>query len=244
MNASGSPHAHQEPSVAVLSSLDPVVATHVSPSDEEGTGAPDGIARSFVNPNMGEVLFHENSDLSSYLALFCKGQAPESLSSEEPETAPIMDHRQASHNTLGTMSLAGRFLKRERSNPIPGTIAPHQVVSALQNMTGSVELCAELERCQCSNLIPELRYVHACYMEPESASCYEAYLALSAEQLWNVERFVTWAGAAQRQPILRTWLRAAHAREPTHRSGTMSHFGKKRFQAPRRWLSTLRNFFS
>jgi len=228
------------------------VATHVSPSDEEGTGAPDGIAISFVNPNMGEVLFHENSELSSYLAFFCEGQAPESLPSDESETASITDQWQASHQheTLGTMSLElfsffsiGHFLKRERSNPIPGTIAPHQVVSALQNMTGSVELCAELERCQCSNLIPELRYVRACHMKPESGSCYEAYLELSEEQLWNVERFVTWEGAAQRQPILRTWLMAAHAREPTHRSGTMSHLAKKRFQSHSRCF-TLRNFFS
>jgi len=245
MISSGSSHAHQEPSDAVLRSPETVVVTHVSSGDEENTGAPDDITRSSVNPNMGLVLLHENSGLSSCFALFCEGPAPESLPSEEPETAPITDHRLGSHEHSTFWGITSHSLspRREHSNPIPGTIAPLQVVSALHSMTGSVELCAELERCGCSDLIPELRYVHACYMEPESGSCHEAYLELSAGQLWNVERFVTWEGAGQRQAILRTWLRAAHAREPTHKSGTMSHFAKKRFQAPRRLLGTLCNFF-
>jgi len=178
-----------------------------------------------VNPNMGQVKVFERSDMSFCLALFCAEQAPESLSSEEPETAPSADQGRGSHERktfMGTMSVqlfrvvfSEHFVRRKHSNSILGTIAPLQVVSALHHMTDSVELCSELERCRCSNLTPELRYVHACYMDPESSSCHEAYLDLSAEQLWNVERFVMWEGTARRQSILRAWLREVPAREPT-----------------------------
>mmetsp|Transcript_64861 Transcript_64861/g.171671 ORF Transcript_64861/g.171671 Transcript_64861/m.171671 type:complete len:240 (-) Transcript_64861:226-945(-) len=235
MNESASLHGHQKPSVAAIRSFGE------SESDDEGTVR--NVAAFCLNPNMGQIQDPENSDLSSYLASFCREQTGESVSSAESEMAPNKDKRRNSHEHKFWLKSVTHFWDSEPEHLIPQMISPLHVVSALQKMTSSVESCSELERSNSSNLIPELRYVHACHIDPKSHSCLEAYRDLNAEQVWNVERFVIWEASEQRHVIFREWLSLSSAREATPTGGKMFHYAKNRFLGHRLLFAPLFNYF-
>jgi len=190
-----------------------------SPSETDGEGPIGDVAAFHSNPNIGEVQQREDSDLSSYLASFCHGTTAETVASVEPEMASNKDARHDSHKHKIQLEPVTRHFGREPAQLIPQMISPLHVVSALEKMKSSVESCSELERSNSSNLVPELRYVLACHIDPESSSCLEAYRGLNAEQVWNVERFVIWESSEQRHVIFWEWLSLSPAREATPTCG-------------------------
>ena len=177
---------------------------------------------------MGTVRTPESTGVSSCLGFFDEQDSEGSSVSLHLAMSPKQASKPVAHT-------------QERNSSIPDAIAPLQVVSVLNKMTDSLELCCELEK-RCSSTIPELRYLSACYIAPQSGSCLEAFHGLNADQEWNVERFVVWRCDAQRHLILKDWLMkqdagksTLHARR-THKAGS--------FEFVTRRLSNILNAFS